>query len=97
MKSSMETASALMRLLSDESGSSNGVDFDPAWSAFMAETSAKMEIIKDIKWDPTNEVDKEIHDMQVRELFGSVQIMYEICMHEISEREGGEKHPACQK
>ena len=92
MKSSMETASALMRLLSDESGSSNGVDFDPAWSAFMAETSAKMEIIKGIKWDPTNEVDKEIHDMQVRELFVLVQFM-----NEISDREGGEKQQACQK
>ena len=56
-----------MRLLSDESGGDSGVDFDLAWSTFMSETSAKMEIIKGIKWDPNNKVDKEIHDMQVRE------------------------------
>ncbi len=67
MKSLMETASTLMRLLSDESGGDSGVDFNPAWSTFMSETSAKMEIIKGIKWDPNNKVDKEIQDMQVRE------------------------------
>ena len=62
MKCCFETASALVGLLSGDSND----DFDPAWSSFMSETSGKMELIKGIKWDPTNDVDKEIHDMQVK-------------------------------
>lgn len=34
-------------------------------SEFLSETSGKMEIIKGIKWDPSDAVDKEIYEMQV--------------------------------
>ena len=63
MKASMEAASTLVMLLNQEPA---GPEFDPAWNSFLSEASQKMDLIKGIKWDPTNEVDKEIHDMQVR-------------------------------
>ena len=61
MKDSMERASALMQLLSG----ANQAEVEPAWSNFLAETSQNMQVIKSIKWDPTDHVDKEIYDMQV--------------------------------
>ena len=61
MKNSMEMASTLVRLLNENSKE----EVEPVWTGFVAETSHKMEVIKGIKWDPTNDVDKEIHDMQV--------------------------------
>jgi hypothetical protein len=60
MKASMETACALLKLLDEER-----TDLEPAWNSFLTEASEKMDLIKGVKWDPTNEVDKEIHDMQV--------------------------------
>jgi hypothetical protein len=60
MKASLETACALLKLLDEER-----TDLEPAWNSFLTEASEKMDLIKGVKWDPTNEVDKEIHDMQV--------------------------------
>jgi hypothetical protein len=60
MKASMETACALLKFLDEER-----TDLEPAWNSFLTEASEKMDLIKGVKWDPTNEVDKEIHDMQV--------------------------------
>ena len=62
MKASMEAVCSLLRILDAQP---DGSGFEPAWNGFLSEASGKMDLIKGIKWDPSNDVDKEIHDMQV--------------------------------